>query len=247
MSNKEILCKILLIIPAYNEEKSILRTVHQIDYFREHNESGCLIDYLVINDGSKDRTARVLEVNGIPHINLIHNLGIGGAVQTGYRFAFEHNYDIAIQFDGDGQHDANYIPTIVEPLLNQESDLCIGSRFVSDLSKFKSTKMRRIGINIISRLIRFCSGQIIKDPTSGFRAANRNVIAYFSDNYPSEYPEPESIIDLTKSGFRVTERPVVMHERVEGESSIKAWSSVYYMINVCLSIMITSIKRKRSL
>ena len=247
MHDNDKICRILLIIPAYNEEKSILKTVHQIESFREHSEDTCVIRYVVINDGSKDDTRRVLEENRIPHIDLLHNLGIGGAVQTGYKYAFEHDYDIAIQFDGDGQHDANYIPNIIAPLLNDESDLCIGSRFVADLSKFKSTKMRRVGINIISRLIRICSGQIIKDPTSGFRAANRKVIAYFSKNYPSEYPEPESIIDLARYGLRVTECPVVMHERAEGESSIKAWSSVYYMINVCLSIMITSIKRKGSL
>lgn len=241
-SNQKL--RVLLIIPAYNEEKSILKTIDQIEDFRNSKDNKYWLGYIVINDGSKDRTRKILEDNNIPHINLLQNLGIGGAVQSGYKYAFEYDYDIAVQFDGDGQHDALYIPDIIDPIVNGNADLCIGSRFVSELSKFKSTKLRRVGINIISGLIQLCSGCIIKDPTSGFRAANRKVIRYFAMNYPSEYPEPESIIDLLRNGFQVIERPVEMHERTEGESSIKAWSSVYYMINVCLSILITSLKRK---
>ena len=247
MEKENLKLRVLLIVPAYNEERSILKTINQIEDFRGSIENTYWLDYIVINDGSKDKTREILEANNIHHINLMHNLGIGGAVQTGYKYANEHAYDIAIQFDGDGQHDARYISSIIEPLINGSADLCVGSRFVSELSKFKSTKLRRAGINIISGLIRLCSGCIIKDPTSGFRAANRKVIRYFARNYPSEYPEPESIIDLLRNGFQVIERPVEMHERKEGESSIKTWSSIYYMINVCLSILITSLKRKESM
>lgn len=130
--------KILLIIPAYNEEENILKTVNTIKEFS--NE----IDYVVINDGSKDNTLKILKDNNINHINLVHNLGIGGAVQTGYKYAYQNGYDIAIQFDGDGQHDVNYVQAICEPIINGQADICIGSRYLDDTtSEFKSTFMRR--------------------------------------------------------------------------------------------------------
>ena len=235
--------KILLIIPAYNEEKSILNTYQSVlDYNRNHKLK--MVDVIVINDGSKDLTKQILVNNHIPHISLVHNLGIGGAVQTGYKYALEHNYDYAIQFDGDGQHDINYIETILQPLRKGQADLCIGSRFIDDTSDFKSTGARRVGIKIISFLIKLFAHIRITDPTSGFRAANRMVIEHFANSYPREYPEPESIVNLTRLNYKIMERPVKMKERVGGVSSIRAWKTIYYMINVGLSIIVTSLKRK---
>ena len=147
-----MVCKVLIIIPAYNEEKSILKTYNSIiNYNKKHNTN---FDVIVINDGSKDNTLKVLKDNNIPYISLFQNLGIGGAVQTGYKYALKNNYDIAVQFDGDGQHDVNYISKIIKPIIDKKANMVIGSRFIEkDFSDFKSSKMRRIGISMISLLI----------------------------------------------------------------------------------------------
>lgn len=234
--------KILMIIPAYNESENILSTCASIDKFNK-NKNNVHLDYIVINDGSTDTTGLLLDQNNINHIDLVQNLGIGGAVQTGYQYANEYDYDIAIQFDGDGQHDVNYVKKIIQPIVDGKADLVIGSRFIEDLSKFRSSKLRRIGIRIISSLMELVTGLQITDPTSGFRAANKNVIRHFSKNYPREYPEPESIVSLLRKGYVVEEKAVEMKERVGGVSSIRAWKTVYYMINVCLSVIITSFKK----
>ena len=234
--------KVLMIIPAYNEELNIVNTVNKIKKYNDKSKNK--IDYIVINDGSSDGTKKICEKNNFNVINLIHNLGIGGAVQTGYKYAFENNYDVAIQFDGDGQHDENYIDTLVNEI-NNGYDFVIGSRFVSELSKFKSSSTRRLGIRILSLLIKICTGKKIYDPTSGFRASNKSVIKLFANHYPTEYPEPESTTYLIKNGYKVNEVPVEMHEREFGTSSIKPLKSVYYMFSVCLSIVITSITERR--
>ena len=229
--------KILLIVPSYNEEENVLNNYKKI---KEKN-----IDAIIINDGSTDRTEEICIENNIPHISLVYNLGIGGAVQTGYKYALENNYDIAIQFDGDGQHDINYVSKIVKPLLDGKADMVIGSRFIDkDISSFKSSKARRIGIKIISLFIKFVTGKKICDTTSGFRAANRELIKYFASNYPVEYPEPVSTVDILKKGYSVEEVPVSMNERENGVSSIRTWKNVYYMINVVLSIIVTSVGGK---
>ena len=229
--------KILLIIPAYNEEENILKTCNKI---KEENKN---LDFIVINDGSKDRTLEILKENKLPHIDLIHNLGIGGAVQTGYKYALENDYDIAIQFDGDGQHDVRYVEKLIKPILDGEADFTIGSRFVEELSTFKSSKARRIGINIISFFIKLFTGKKIYDTTSGFRAVNKDIIKFFAMYYPIEYPEPVSTTELLKQGKRVKEVSVEMNEREGGVSSIRAWKNAYYMFNVILSIIIVSIRR----
>lgn len=240
---KKLKESILLIVPAYNEEDCILNTYQTIvEYNNKHKDKK--MDIIVINDGSRDNTKKILEENNISHVNLVHNLGIGGAVQTGYKYALEHNYDYAVQFDGDGQHDINYVEKILQPLKKEQADLCIGSRFIDDTSDFKSTGARRIGIKIISFLIQTFAHIKITDPTSGFRAANRKVIEHFANSYPREYPEPESIVNLTRLHYKIVERPVKMKERTGGVSSIRAWKTVYYMINVGLSIIVTSLKRK---
>ena len=229
--------KILFVIPAYNEEKSIKKVYDGIiDYNKKNNTK---YDVMVINDGSKDNTEKILTINNIPHIKLIHNLGIGGAVQTGYKYALENNYDIAIQFDGDGQHNVEYVKKLIEPIINNEADLVIGSRFIDKTSsEFKSTFARLIGIRIISSFIKLTTKKRIYDCTSGFRACNRKTIEHFSHTYPTEYPEPISSVDLFKNKYIIKEVPVSMNERKEGTSSIKSFRKAYYMINVILSIFV---------
>lgn len=236
--------KILIIIPAYNEEDSILSVFNSIQEYNKSSEIKC--DVIVINDCSTDRTAKILDEAKIPHIDLVHNLGIGGAVQTGYKYAYSNKYDIAVQFDGDGQHDVNYILNIITPILCNDADFVIGSRFVdSTTSEFKSSASRRMGIQLISSIIKLTTGKRVLDTTSGFRAINKELIGYFADRYPIEYPEPISTTDLLCQGFVVSEIPVKMYERSSGESSIKAWKSVYYMINVILTIFAITLRRRQ--
>lgn len=238
--------KIILIIPAYNEEANILKTYQKIIEYNKKNKTN--YEVIVINDGSKDNTQKILEDNEIPHINLINNLGIGGAVQTGYKYALENDYDIAIQYDGDGQHDVRYVKKLIQPIIDDKADLVIGSRFLEkDSSDFKSTRIRRIGINIISFLIKACTGRKITDTTSGFRAVNRSIIKCFANDYPVDSPEPSSFVAMAKKNYRTHEVPVSMNAREGGTSSITThfWKPIYYMINVSLSIIITSLKNGR--
>lgn len=239
--------KILLIIPAYNEEKNILKVYNTISNYNKKNQTS--YDLLVVNDGSTDQTKKILEENKISHINLIHNLGIGGAVQTGYKYALENDYDIAIQFDGDGQHDVQFIKNLIDPIIKKKADLVIGSRFIDkNSSEFKSTRIRRIGIKWISFLIKLFTHRKITDTTSGFRAANREIISVFAKDYPHDSPEPSSFVSIAKKGYRTIEIPVSMNEREGGTSSITSnfWKPIYYMINVSLSIIITSMKNRRN-
>lgn len=233
--------KILLIIPAYNEEENIKKVVDEIKIYNKKYKTK--YDAIVINDGSKDKTEEILEKNEIQHIKLIHNLGIGGAVQTGYKYAMENNYDIVVQFDGDGQHDINYVKDLIKPIIIDKADMVIGSRFIDETtSKFKSSLARRIGINIISNVIKFKTGVKIYDTTSGFRAVNKNVIKLFCESYPREYPEPISTVEVLNNNLNVTEIGVSMNERSGGVSSIKSWKTAYYMMNVTLSILLTEKK-----
>lgn len=229
--------KVLLIIPAYNEEKNILTVYKNIcDY---NKKAKTKLDVVFINDGSIDATEKILCENNINHIKLIQNLGIGGAVQTGYKYALYNDYDIAIQFDGDGQHNVNYVETLIKPILEENVDMTIGSRFIdSSSSEFKSSFLRRVGIKLISSCIHFKTRVRIYDTTSGFRAANKNAIAMFAIHYPLEYPEPISSVDVILSGMKIKEVPVSMNERLAGKSSINSWKNIYYMVNVVLSILL---------
>lgn len=234
--------KILLIIPAYNEEENIKKTVDTINEYNKKNRTN--YDFVVINDGSRDNTEKILEENNINHIKLIHNLGIGGAVQTGYKYAYDNEYDIAIQYDGDGQHDVSYVKDIIKPIIEGKTDMVIGSRFIDkNTSEFKSSFARRIGINMISSVIKLKTGKKIYDTTSGFRAVNKEIIKLFSNNYPVEYPEPISSVNVLLNNYKVDEIPVEMKAREKGVSSISSWKKAYYMINVILSILILG-KRK---
>lgn len=235
--------RILLIIPAYNEEEGILEVVTKVEEYRK--KSPYQLDYIVINDGSTDNEEIVLLENDIHHVELVNNLGIGGAVQTGYLYALEKNYDIAIQYDGDGQHDIESIPLLIEPIIQDRADFTVGSRFVEDSeSTFKSTGARQLGIKILSSLIFMLTKIRIKDVTSGFRAGNQKVIKQFSQRYPSQYPEPESYMHLLAKNIRVKEVGVRMFERATGRSSINLFDSVAYMVNVSLSILIASLIKK---
>lgn len=229
--------KILLIIPSYNEEDNILNNYYRI---MEYNKKSVInYDVIIINDGSTDKTEEICKKNNIPYISLIHNLGIGGAVQTGYKYAYENGYDVAVQFDGDGQHDINYVKNIIEPIQNGTADMVIGSRFIDKSSSaFKTSKARRIGIKVISFFIKLITRKKIYDTTSGFRAVNKKIIKKFASNYPVEYPEPVSTTELLRLGYDVSEVPVSMNERENGVSSIRAWKNIYYMVNVVLSIII---------
>ena len=236
--------KVLLIIPSYNEEKNIKTVYDSICASNAENAFG--YQHIFINDGSQDNTEQELEKCGANYITLVENLGIGGAVQTGYKYAYENGYDIAVQMDGDGQHDVRSVQNIIDPLLNNEADLVIGSRFIKgSSSEFKSSFFRRIGIKIISLVIKMKTGKKIFDTTSGFRAINRKMLKAFSHDYPTEYPEPISSTLALKSGFRIKEIPVAMHERVEGVSSIRAWKTLYYMVNVILSIAFLHAPRRK--
>lgn len=235
--------KILLIIPAYNESEGIVGVIKKVEVYCE--KSDYKIDYLVINDGSTDDEEEILLSHRIKHVELVQNLGIGGAVQKGYLYAKRNNYDIAIQFDGDGQHDIESLPHLIDPIINGEADFTVGSRFVADsISDFKSTGARQLGIKILSLLIKWTSKIKIKDVTSGYRAGNRKVIEQFAERYPSKYPEPESYMHLFAKNIRVQEVGVRMFERTTGESSINLRKAIGYMIDVSLSILIAALLAK---
>lgn len=236
--------KVLLIIPSYNEEENVLENYQRIIDYNKKNKTN--YDAIVINDGSRDKTEEICFKNNIPCITLVHNLGIGGAVQTGYKYAIARGYDIAVQFDGDGQHDVRYVKNIIEPIISDNADMVIGSRFIDKAaSEFQSSKARRIGINIISFFIKLVTGKKVYDTTSGFRAVDRTIIKRFADNYPVEYPEPVSTTELLKNGYKVKEVAVSMNERENGISSIRAWKNIYYMFNVVLSILLVGIGRSK--
>ena len=228
--------KILLIIPAYNEEENILKVCKELDKYKRY-------DYVVINDGSKDNTLKILKENNINHIDLVFNLGIGGAMQTGYKYAYQNDYDVAVQLDGDGQHDPEYIKKITDVVIKENIDICIGTRYLDKSeSEFQSTFMRRFGKEIISVIMEMLYGVKITDPTSGFRAVNKKIIAKFAHKYPIEYSEPESTSEMVRQGFKVKEVAVSMNERQGGVTSINFIKSIDYMIKVPLAIILRRLK-----
>lgn len=223
--------KILIIVPAYNEEESILNTVEDIS--QQHPE----VDVLVINDASKDKTREILRDNHIRHLDLPINLGIGGGVQAGYLYAYENGYDIAVQMDGDGQHPASELDKIVNCIKAGEANIVVGSRFVTK-DGFQSSLLRRIGIKFLSELIYLCTKCKVLDVTSGYRAVDRKYIEIFSREYAQDYPEPEALVTAAKYGAIVKEVPVIMKERQGGVSSISPLKSAYYMVKVSLAIIL---------
>lgn len=228
--------KKLVIIPAYNESLNIEKTVKDV------TENAPDFDYVVINDCSRDDTLEVLRKNHFSYLNLPVNLGIGGAVQTGYRYAYYHGYDMAVQFDGDGQHNAVYLRKMADELVSSGADMVIGSRFITK-EGFQSSGVRRAGIKFFTGLIKLLTGNTITDPTSGLRIVDRKLLELFKEDYPKDYPEPESTVTVLSKGFKVKEIPVIMNEREGGVSSISMINGLYYMIKVSIAIFIAKLNK----
>ena len=229
--------KAIVIVPAYNEQDNIRNTLKDLE------ENGAGTDILVMNDCSTDRTEEILKETGVNHLRFPVNLGIGGGVQAGYQYARDNGYDLAIQFDGDGQHEAKYLKDLMAPLMSGEADIVIGSRFVEH-EGFQSSGARRLGIGILSRLIRILCGVRVLDVTSGMRAVNRRFIEEYAEHYAQDYPEPEALLYAGIRKGRIREVPVQMRERTGGKSSINAFRSVYYMIKVSLALIIGRMSNK---
>lgn len=228
--------KKLVVIPAYNESASIVNTVNDI----QKNAKG--FDYIIVNDCSTDDTLNVCDENNLNYISLPVNLGIGGAVQSGYMYGVRNGYDIAVQFDGDGQHSARFLNEMADKLVNDKLDMVIGSRYINK-EGFQSSLMRRVGIKHFYILIKLLTGEKITDPTSGMRMINRDLMILFSKDYPKDYPEPESVVSILCRGKKVKEVPVIMNERSGGTSSISPGKSIYYMIKVSLAILIARLRK----
>lgn len=230
--------KKLIIIPAYNESECIEKTIENIQ------KNAKDFDYIIINDCSTDNTREICERNGFHIINLPVNLGIGGAVQTGYIYGIRYGYDMAVQVDGDGQHDAAFLQKMADCLEETGADMVIGSRFI-EKQGFQSTGARRIGIRFFTWLIQLMTGKTVTDPTSGLRMVNRKVMAEFAKDYPKDYPEPETAVTVLHCGMKIEEIPVVMKERAGGVSSISMKKSVYYMVKVSMAIIIERMRRRK--
>ncbi|HGH9738549.1 TPA: glycosyltransferase family 2 protein [Streptococcus pyogenes] len=230
--------KKLIIIPAYNESSNIVNTIRTIE------SDAPDFDYIIIDDCSTDNTLAICQKQGFNVISLPINLGIGGAVQTGYRYAQRCGYDVAVQVDGDGQHNPCYLEKMVEVLVQSSVNMVIGSRFITK-EGFQSSFARRIGIKYFTWLIALLTGKKITDATLGLRLIDRSLIERFANHYPDDYPEPETVVDVLVSHFKVKEIPVVMNERQGGVSSISLTKSVYYMIKVTLAILVVRLKGNR--
>ncbi len=228
--------KKLVIIPAFNESASIKNTVEEI------KKKAKDFDYVIINDCSTDNTKKICEENGYNIINLPINLGIGGAVQTGYRYGYREGYDIAVQVDGDGQHNPEFLTKMSAYMIESHADMVIGSRFIKK-EGFQSSGTRRIGIKYFTILIKLLTGKTITDPTSGLRMVNRDIMEIFAYDYPKDYPEPESVVAILRKKKKVEELPVIMRARMGGISSISIKKSIYYMIKVTLAILIEVIRK----
>ena len=228
--------RVLAIVPSFNEERALPGVLAEL--------SALGIDALVIDDGSTDRTSEVARSNGARVVRLCTNLGIGGAVQTGLRAAFEEKYDCAVQVDGDGQHDPSQVPALLARI--SEADLIVGSRFLEG-SGFQSTPMRRAGKGWLGLVLRVFAGVRVTDPTSGFRAFGPRAIALFQRTFPYDYPEPESLSIARAAGLRVLEVPVRMRERQGGSSSIRGLVPGWYMLKVTAAVILDLFRARREL
>lgn len=227
--------RVLAIVPAYNEADSIANVVHDLKKHMPHCE------VVVIDDGSTDATSHRVPVEAIL-IRLPFNLGIGGAMQTGYRYAQLHGFDVAVQVDADGQHPPAQARKVVQALLDNEVDMAIGSRFMGE-GDYQQSSSRMAGIRVLRGLLKILTRQTFTDCTSGLRAANRRVIRAFAMWYPDDYPEPEVVLLLKKSGFKLMDVPVQMQQRSTGVSSISMWRGVFYVIKVSVSLLIDTIRQ----
>ena len=221
----------LAIVPAYNEEATIAEVVSEVLDFDPS------FQVLVVDDGSSDATAACAEAAGARVLRLPLNLGIGGAVQAGYMYAQDHGFEVAVQVDGDGQHDARELGRLLEPVLAGRADLAIGTRF-SGLRAYRAPLARRVGISLFATLVSLRVRQRMTDTTSGFRAVNQRGIRLFAVDYPHDYPEVESVVTAARGNLRVCEVPVSMRPRAAGRSSITALRSFYYVIKVLLALFV---------
>jgi glycosyltransferase involved in cell wall biosynthesis len=226
----------IAVVPAYNEERNIGRLLAELGALDPD------LEVVVVSDGSTDRTAEVAVAAGAHVLRLPFNLGIGGAVQTGFRFAWEGGYELAVRLDGDGQHDPAQLRAVVEPVVAGEADLAIGSRFIGD-GGYRSSAARRVGIRVLARVVSWIAHQRLTDTTSGFQALNRRAIGLFAADLPGDYPEVEGLVMAVRHKLRVREVPVTMREREHGRSSIGTLGSVYYMIKVLLAVFVDLFRR----
>jgi glycosyltransferase involved in cell wall biosynthesis len=225
------------IVPAFDEEQSVGRVIDELRAFDAE------LDVVVVDDGSHDGTAAVARARGVRVLRLPFNLGIGGAVQTGFRYAFEHDYDIAVRLDGDGQHDPSQLPLILGPVLAGEADIAVGSRFAETGQGYRSSRSRRVGIRLLAWVVSRIVRRRVTDTTSGFQALNRKAIALFARDYPHDYPEVEATVMVFRHRLRAVEVPVSMRERGGGRSSITAIRAVYYMVKVLLALFVGLFRR----
>jgi len=236
MGNK---IRVAVIIPAYNEQASIAAVVNSVNAIQPDDMS---LTPVVINDCSKDSTKQIIAgLNCVP-LNLPINHGIGGAVQTGIKYAYDNGFDFAVQIDGDGQHPPEHIPDLERAMQKQGWDVAIGSRFIQN-EGFQSTALRRTGIKYFQGLLKMITGVNITDPTSGMRMMNRKTMQLLYSYYPDEYPEPEALIIYNRKGLRFGEVPVQMSERMGGESSISGFGAIYYMFKVTIAIIFTYLRK----
>jgi glycosyltransferase involved in cell wall biosynthesis len=227
----------IAIVPARNEQGAIGDVVREIREF----DPG--LDVLVIDDGSTDATAELAAASGAIVLRLPFNLGIGGAVQTGFKYAVEHRYEVAVRLDGDGQHDPAELPKLTGPLLRGEADIVVGSRFADPDPAYRPPLARRIGIGFFAAVVSLLVRQRVTDTTSGFQALNERGIRLFADDYPHDYPEVEATVMVVRHRLRLQEVPVRMREREHGRSSITAFRSMYYMVKVLLALVVGMFRR----
>ena len=227
----------IAIVPARNEEGAIGGVVSEIRAFDPE------LDVVVVDDGSSDRTAELAAAAGAVVVRLPFNLGIGGAVQTGFKYALEHGYELAVRLDGDGQHDPGELPKLIEPVLRGDADIVVGSRFADRDGAYRPPLARRLGIGIFARIVSVLVRQRVTDTTSGFQALNEHGIRLFADDYPHDYPEVEATVMVVRHRLTLLEVPVRMREREHGRSSITALRSVYYMIKVLLALLVGMFRR----
>jgi len=233
--------KIAAVIPAYNEEKAIASVVNEINALKKN--TGIDIVAIVVNDCSRDQTVQVAAQTDCVILDLPVNLGIGGAVQTGFKYALEQNFDFAVQIDGDGQHPPAEIEKLLKTMLEKNLDVVIGSRFIDKIG-FQSTFMRRVGITYFMFLNKMLTGQRITDSTSGLRMLNKKALEIAGNNYPDEYPEPESLVLYAFNNLRIGEVAVEMRERQGGVSSIGTFASLYYLFKVSLAMFFTYLRTR---
>ena len=226
------------IVPARNEEAAVARVVEELRAFDAD------LDVVVIDDGSEDGTAEAAAAAGAVVVRLPFNLGIGGAVQTGFKYALAHGYDTAIRLDGDGQHDPQEIPQLLGPLARDEADVVVGSRFADGLGDYRPPFARRAGIRWFAHLVSLLTRQKLTDTTSGFQAVNARAIRLFAADYPHDYPEVEAAVMVVRHKLRILEVPARMRDRETGASSITAFRSFYYAIKVTLALLVGIFRRR---